>query len=307
MIKYIFLGLLLYAPGCLVPLKANSLATAINYNNLTDTLKQNPATPDSLLPQATIFLRQEPLPIPPEIKAAGSFKKNYLQPLAAPALLVGYGFLSLGNPEFLETNEGFQRVIAEQYTGFHSGLDNYTRYVPLGAVYGLNLAGVKGQHDLVNLSLIFAISSFLNNTITKNLKRISRERRPDFPSLDAFPSQHTSTAFANAEILRQEFKNQSGWYGVGGYSFAVATGALRMLNNRHWLSDVMAGAGVGILSTRLAYVIYPWLCENISLSQFKKENIQLTPMYQNGSYGLSLGLKVKQSKEKVHGKNYKAG
>jgi hypothetical protein len=85
----------------------------------------------------------------------------------------------LGNPEFLESNEGTQRIITEEFAGFHSGLDNYTRYVPLAAVYGLNLAGVKGQHDFVNLSLIFALSSLLNNTITQHLKQITKEHRPD--------------------------------------------------------------------------------------------------------------------------------
>ena len=296
MIKYIVLGLFLYAPAGLAQTQVDTLTSTISLNNLTETINQDLGAQDNTFPKATILLNQPSRSLPPEIKAAGLFKKNYLHPLTAPALLVGYGFLSLGNPEFLETNEGFQRVISDQFTNFHSGVDNYTRYVPLAAVYGLNLAGVKGQHNLVNLSLIFALSSLLNNTLTKNLKQISKERRPDFPSLDAFPSQHTSTAFANAELLRLEYKNQSGWYGVGGYSFAVATGVLRMLNNRHWLSDVMAGAGVGILSTRLAYIIYPWLRENISLPHSGKENILLAPVYQDGSYGLSLGLKVKQGK-----------
>ena len=101
-----------------------------------------------------------------------------------------------------------------------------------------------------------------------------------------------STAFANAEIIHQEFKDRSAWYSVAGYSLAVSTGAMRMLNNRHWLSDVVAGAGVGILSTRLAYVIYPWLHKKINLTRLGKGNLLVTPMYQQGSYGMNMALLV---------------
>jgi membrane-associated phospholipid phosphatase len=42
-----------------------------------------------------------------------------------------------------------------------------------------------------------------------------------------------------------------------GYIIAATTGYLRIRNNKHWLSDVVAGAGTGILSTRLVYHFYP--------------------------------------------------
>ena len=292
MIKYIALGLLLYAQVSLAQNKADSLFSTAPNILLPEIKKPEKTLPDSSLQKGSNLTGEQPQGLLSEQPAVHSPKKIYLQPLVTPALLVGFGFLTLGNPEFLESNEGFQRVLTGQFANFHSRVDNYTRYVPLAAVYGLNLTGVKGKHGVVSLSLIFALSSFLNNTITKNLKQITKEHRPDFPSMDAFPSQHTSTAFTNAEILHQEFKDQSGWYSIGGYSFAIATGALRMLNNRHWLSDVMAGAGVGILSTRLAYFIYPWLHNTINLDRMVKDKISLLPMYQDGSYGLSLKLKV---------------
>ena len=70
------------------------------------------------------------------------------------------------------------------------------------------------------------------------------------------PSGHTATAFAGAELLRLEYKEVSPWYGFAGYVVATATGTLRVLNNRHWVSDVVAGAGFGILSARLSYLIF---------------------------------------------------
>ena len=66
-----------------------------------------------------------------------------------------------------------------------------------------------------------------------------------------------TTAFAAAEFMRQEYKDVSPLYGIAGYGAATITGILRLYNNKHWVSDVVAGAGFGILSTRLAYWIYP--------------------------------------------------
>jgi membrane-associated phospholipid phosphatase len=37
---------------------------------------------------------------------------------------------------------------------------------------------------------------------------------------------------------------------------ATATGVLRVMNNRHWLSDVITGAGIGILTTKFSYWLY---------------------------------------------------
>ena len=74
----------------------------------------------------------------------------------------------------------------------------------------------------------------------------------------AFPSGHTATAFVAAEFIQQEFKDASPWYGFAGYTVATATGTLRMLKNAHWFSDVVAGAGVGILTTKLTYLAYPF-------------------------------------------------
>ena len=74
--------------------------------------------------------------------------------------------------------------------------------------------------------------------------------------MDPFPSGHTTEAFAYAEFIQQEYKDVSPWYGAVGYAAATATGLLRIYNNKHWLSDVVAGAGIGMASTKLAYLLY---------------------------------------------------
>ncbi|WP_051359670.1 phosphatase PAP2 family protein [Adhaeribacter aquaticus] len=216
--------------------------------------------------------------------------------LVLPSLMLGYGLITLNNRSLLATNEFLQDQLQEQYPGFNSKLDDYTRYVPLAAVYGLNLAGVKGKNDLVNMSMLFVLSSFLSNTFTKNLKNMAKEQRPNNTTFDSFPSLHTSSAFAKAELLRQEYKHLSPWYGIAGYSFAVATGAMRMLNNRHWFSDVVAGAGVGILSTRIAYVVYPWLQEKIAQGRYKQ--LMVVPTYERGGFGLGMSYNLNQKQKR---------
>ena len=46
-----------------------------------------------------------------------------------------------------------------------------------------------------------------------------------------------------ATMMSKEYGGRSPWYSVGAYSVATVTGLMRMANNKHWLSDVLAGAG----------------------------------------------------------------
>ena len=71
----------------------------------------------------------------------------------------------------------------------------------------------------------------------------------------SFPSGHTATAFMAATMFHKEYGIRSPWYSVAGYTIATATAYSRLLNNRHWISDVLAGAGIGIISTELGYWI----------------------------------------------------
>lgn len=60
-------------------------------------------------------------------------------------------------------------------------------------------------------------------------------------------------AFTGAELLRREYGKEYPWVAVAGYAVAVLVGAMRVYNNRHWVGDVLAGAGIGIASVTLVY------------------------------------------------------
>lgn len=136
-------------------------------------------------------------------------------------------------------------------------IDDFSQYASMVAVYGLNLCGVKGKHNFKDRTIILATAYLLMGTSVNTLKLTVRERRPDKTSYNSFPSGHTATAFMGAEFLWQEYKNVNVLVGLSGYAVALGTGFFRMYNNRHWLCDVFAGMGIGLLSTKIAYLLFP--------------------------------------------------
>ena len=79
--------------------------------------------------------------------------------------------------------------------------------------------------------------------------------RPDQSAYNSFPSGHAAKAFMAATMLHKEYEGRSPWISIGGYGLASLTGVSRVLNNKHWLTDVVAGAAIGIGSVHLGYFI----------------------------------------------------
>lgn len=176
--------------------------------------------------------------------------------LIIPAVLAGYGFSQFMIDPVLDLN----RTIKDKFVGMVSKpfrIDDFSQFVPAGAVYGLNLLGIKGKHNFLDRSVIIGTSMIIMELSVECVKYLTHIQRPDGSAFNAFPSGHTAIAFASAEFLYQEYKDVSIWYGIAGYTIAAGTGFFRMYNNRHWLTDVVAGAGFGILSTKIAYWVFP--------------------------------------------------
>jgi membrane-associated phospholipid phosphatase len=203
-----------------------------------------------------------------------------------PGMLVVYGISSLGSNTLKSFNKEMKEEIWQERPHKQLRADDYLRFTPAAAAFALNAFGIKGQNNLRDKGMIFLMSNlFLSGAVT-GLKKFTHEQRPDGSDYLSFPSGHTAQAFASAEFLRQEYKDVSPWYGIAGYAAAAATGALRMYNNKHWLSDVVAGAGIGIASTRLAYLVYPAIRKK--LFKDKPVNTMVMPYYQSGGAGLAL-------------------
>lgn len=231
-------------------MKKMILTTGLALGTMTSTLKaQMKADSLSQTVKDTFHLTVTP---PPAIRSTAAG-------LVVPAVMIGYGFAALNMHSLVDLNHSTNKELIEHNPDFHTSIDNYLQYTPVAAVYVLNAAGVHGKHNFRDRTIILGITAVLTAGSVEAVKHLSHEVRPDGSDNLSFPSGHTATAFASAEFLRQEYKDVSPWYGVAGYAAATATGALRMYNNKHWFSDVVAGAGFGILSTKAAYWVYPWI------------------------------------------------
>lgn len=210
---------------------------------------------------------------------------NYKQ-LIIPTLLVGYGVVGIESDQLKSFNTQIKDEITEDIDQKVT-IDDFSQWAPATSVYALNAFGVQGKNNLRDRSVILATSYLIMSGTVFGLKSWTKIERPDGTSNNSFPSGHTATAFAGAEFLWQEYKDESIWYGITGYAVATGTGLFRMYNNRHWLTDVAAGAGIGILSTKIAYWVNPYLTEKLFGKEKKGITTLLAPSYDGKNFGIS--------------------
>lgn len=203
-----------------------------------------------------------------------------------PTALVGYGVATLSIKGFKQLNYSTRDEIKEHQPD-HIRLDNYTQFAPAALVYGLSVAGIEGKHNFRDRSIIYSTSMLITSAITVPLKHIVKEERPDQSNRLSFPSGHTAVAFASAHFMYREYKDTNFLLSISGYSFAAFTGIYRMLNDKHWFGDVLAGAGFGIISTEFAYWLYPKINELIS-GKNNTSSTMVIPFYQNKMVGIGL-------------------
>ncbi|MBV8327288.1 phosphatase PAP2 family protein [Chryseobacterium sp.] len=212
---------------------------------------------------------------------------NY-KSLIIPAAFITYGVTGLMVKDLRQLNISTRTEINE-HQPTRIKLDDYTQYAPGLIVYGLNLAGVKGKHNVRDRTIIYASSQLIAAAFTLPLKYMVKEERPDRSNTMSFPSGHAATAFSNAQFMFREYKDTNLLLSLSGYPFAIFTGIYRMLNDKHWLGDVIAGTGFGILSTELAYWLYPRI-DNVLRGKNKNKkafsSTMIMPFYQNNAIGI---------------------
>ncbi len=170
--------------------------------------------------------------------------------------------------------EDVRKINMDLNPGFHNKVDDYLQYAPLALTYGLKAAGYEGRSQWGRLLVSNAFSAVLMATLVNGIKYSAAEMRPDGSRANSFPSGHTATAFMAATILHKEYGlTRSLWYSVGGYTVATGIGAFRVMNNRHWVSDVLAGAGIGILSTELGYALSDLIFKDKYTLRREKEDL----------------------------------
>lgn len=215
---------------------------------------------------------------------AGSSDDVKVTSFILPAALITYGSMSFAvNPI-----RRFDYYIDGQLRpGINTTAATYLVFAPIVAVYGLNIAGVQGKHDFGDRTALLALSVGFAGAFDLPLKHFVTRKDPGRTYSGSFPSGHTLGAFAAAEFLSEEYGDQSPVYTIAGYTVATATGFLRLYTHNHWFSEVVAGAGFGIASTRLAYLIYPSIKRWFTHTDKAGRSTFVMPAYQDGMAGFS--------------------
>lgn len=183
--------------------------------------------------------------------------------VAAPLIIIG-GLTYQNDKSF--------RNMRNTYTPrFRFHYDDYLQYSPGIIMLGLKASGVEGRSSWGRMIVSDAFSAGIMALTVNSLKYTIKKERPDKSSNNSFPSGHTATAFMTATMLHKEYgTTRSPLYSILGYSLATGTAISRQLNNKHWFSDVLTGAGIGIVSTELGYYFADLI--------FKKKGIIRQPL-----------------------------
>lgn len=207
-----------------------------------------------------------------------------------PAALIGMGIAGLGWKGLKNVNHKVTDALWDDGSHGRIKIDNFSQYLPIVATYGLNLCGVKGLHGYADLSIITATAYLMMAAIVYPTKDFVHSPRPaPDPRVNSFPSGHTAWAFTGAEIMRREYWHVSPWIGVSGYLVAGATAFLRLYNGAHWLTDVLAGAGIGIICAEAAYWLYPAVAKHLFPGRYNK-NVFIAPAATRSSLGLAASV-----------------
>lgn len=215
---------------------------------------------------------------------------NLFRATVVPLALTGVGLYAASERSVVSRFQ-VQKSLTSEFPGFASTLDDYLRYAPPAAVYGLDLLGVESKNSFKDKTLIFLKANIIGYSLGFALKGITKVRRPDNSSSASFPSLHTTQAFLGATFMHKELGHRSIWYSVGAYTVATVTGFYRLLNNKHWLSDVLVGAALGILSVNVAYLTHKYRGSGKNRSQ--RASVIISPSFSSRSYGFSAVLLLK--------------
>ncbi len=177
-------------------------------------------------------------------------KLSYSHPqLIAPVLLMGTSLIfSAGMKEGLT-----DAVSWKSLSDLPEHTDAALAFSPILVAYGLDLCGVPSRTDLINRTVILCKAEIMMVGGVYLLKNITKENRPDGSNFRSFPSSHTAQAFLAATFLSTEYKDKYPWMPYASYTVAATVGAMRIANNKHYINDVLFGAGFGILSQKISY------------------------------------------------------
>jgi membrane-associated phospholipid phosphatase len=185
-------------------------------------------------------------------------KTGYFRPSAivVPSTMLVYGCLKPVIPAIEQLDYDIMEYVVTHHPDFNTKADDYLQWVPSASIYVMDAFKVKTKHTFIEHLIIDAGSILITGGAGFVMRKISGSMEVYNSSGTKFPSGHTANAFRGAEIVFQELKDSHRVLSYSGYLVASAVGVLRIYNKAHYLTEVLAGAGLGILSTKLTYLVF---------------------------------------------------
>lgn len=207
-----------------------------------------------LLQMAVVSRSQDPRKDEDSIQINSIHRSSTLRNFIIPTSLIGLGIYGTIDSHIINVKE-IREERTEYFPGFSHKADNYLQFAPIPAVFLMDAFGLKGVHSWQDQLVYLGQSELIMMGMVYPLKTLTRVERPDNSSNNSFPSGHTAQAFMAAHFFYKEFGKKYPLASAGMYTLAAGIGTFRVLNNRHWASDVLAGAGIGMASVELSYLI----------------------------------------------------
>ncbi|GAA4305297.1 phosphatase PAP2 family protein [Nibribacter koreensis] len=218
------------------------------------------------------------------------FKSKAFKATIVPAILIGYGLSTIKGNGIYSSYDA-KRDIQRNFPNFKTSIDDALLIAPYVELALVNILNVRSNNDFLNTALVIVKAEAIFGITVFGIKQVSNLERPNGENFESMPSGHTAQAFLAASIVHSELRHRSVWYGVGAYTIATSVGAFRMLNNKHWQSDVFVGAGIGMLSSHLAYLSHRnrW---------GRKPSIVMSPTYVFGQPGFAMNINLDEHRKR---------
>lgn len=200
---------------------------------------------------------------------------NNNRPFSLKNIAIPSSFIIIGVTQVGHESKELQVDLQEDFPYFRSHLDDIVQYIPATLSLFSGQLGLKPQHSFKSRLILSAISYGAMGITVNILKRTIQEERPDGSGNNSFPSGHAAFAFTGAELFHQELKNSHPILSYAAFPLAIGVSTYRLLNNKHYLSDVLVGAGIGMLSAKLAYAIYRPKIQNSNKFSFSLSPTQV--------------------------------
>lgn len=181
----------------------------------------------------------------------------------APVLGFGAGMVATG----AVSREAYPHHYNIRSTGERSSRGTgVLEFAPLVAPWVLKAAGVATRSGWGRMAVSQGLGTAIMVGTVQGLKDGVTSWRPDGSDSHSFPSGHTAWAFMGATMAAYELGGTSGWYAFGAYTLATGIAVERVMDRHHYPTDVMAGAGIGIVSAGLGYLLGDVIFGNRQLS-----------------------------------------